>query len=172
MGSGLLVLKIFLVVAIIAIGLMVLLANFGARSPISQEAVSAPGYALRRYWFWAVFVGAILTFGLTIPLFPYPSAHAEKTDMHITVVASQYSFQLPATIPLNRSIIFDVTSKDVNHGFGIYAPDGTLFSQVQAMPDYVNHLQVTFKVPGHYTLRCLEYCGIAHASMQGGFDVR
>ncbi|MDQ2992251.1 MAG: cytochrome C oxidase subunit II [Candidatus Eremiobacteraeota bacterium] len=172
MGSGDLVLKIFLVVAAVAIGSMVLLANVGARSPISQEAVSARGYALRRYWFWVLLVGAVLTFTLTISHFPYPSAHASMTDQHITVVAEQYSFKLPSTIARNRPIIFDVTSKDVNHGFAIYAPDGTLFSQVQAMPDYVNHLPITFTVPGHYTLRCLEYCGIAHASMQGGFDVR
>ncbi len=172
MGSGDLVLKIFLVVAVVAIGSMVLLANFGARSPISQEAVGARGYALRRYWFWAVLLGGILTFALTIPHFPYPSAQASLTAKHITVVAEQYAFKLPATIPRNLPIIFDVTSKDVNHGFAIYAPDGTLISQVQAMPDYVNHLPITFTVPGHYTLRCLEYCGIAHASMQGGFDVR
>ncbi|MEO9169719.1 MAG: cytochrome oxidase [Candidatus Baltobacteraceae bacterium] len=172
MGNGDLVLKIFLVVAAVAIGSMVLFANAGARSPISQEAVNARGYALRRYWFWAVLIGAVLAFALTIPHFPYPSAHASMTDEHITVVAEQYGFTLPPTIPRDRPIIFDVTSKDVNHGFAIYAPDGSLFSQVQAMPQYINHLPVTFTVPGHYTLRCLEYCGIAHASMQGGFDVR
>jgi cytochrome c oxidase subunit 2 len=65
-----------------------------------------------------------------------------------------------------------VTATDVNHGFGIYTPNGKVFAQVQAMPDYVNHLELIFLVPGHYTVRCLEYCGIAHAAMHGEFDVR
>lgn len=172
MGNAGLLLNIYLVVAAAAIAVMLILANVMARSPISQDAVSAPGYALRRYWFWMILVGAVLAFALTIPHFPYAGAQALKSAKHITVVAEQYNFSLPSTIPRDQPIVFDVTSKDVNHGFGIYAPDGSLFSQVQAMPQYVNHLLLTFTVPGHYTLRCMEYCGIAHDSMQGGFDVR
>ena len=172
MGNADLVLRIFLAVAAIAVAAMVLLANVGARAPLPQEAVAAPGYALRRYWFWALLVGAIVTFGLTIPHFPYPSAQASNAAKHFSVVAQQYGFTVSSVIPLGQAVVFDVTSKDVNHGFGIYGPDGSLVSQVQAMPGYTNHLPVTFTVPGHYTLRCLEYCGIAHAAMQGGFDVR
>ena len=170
--QGSLIFEIFAIVAIAAIALMLFLGNYRQRDALSQQAVTAPGYALRRYWFWVVLVTAAATFALTIPFFPYPRAAQIADAKHVTVIAQQYSFSLPAVLPLGVPIVFDVTSRDVNHAFGIYAPDGALFSQVQAMPGYVNHLPVTFTVPGHYTIRCLEYCGIAHAAMQGGFDVR
>lgn len=166
------VLEIFVGVAGLAIVLMIWLANYRSAEPISQSEVSATGYAIRRYWFWFTLVVAVVVFAVTIPQFPYQKARADENARHYPVVAQQYSFAMPSTVPLNTPVVFDVTSKDVNHGFGIYAPDGRIFSQVQAMPDYVNHLALVFTIPGHYTVRCLEYCGIAHAAMQGGFDVK
>lgn len=166
------VFKIFVGVAGLAIVLMAWLANYRSREPLSQAEVTASGYAIRRYWLWFTLIVAVVVFAITIPEFPYQKAAAADNALHYTVVAQQYGFTLPATVPLNRPIVFDVTSKDVNHGFGIYGPDGRVLSQVQAMPDYVNHLEVTFTVPGHYTVRCLEYCGIGHAAMQGGFDAK
>lgn len=172
MGNGFLLLEIFIVVAALAVIAMLFLANYRSREPLPQETVTSRGYALRRYWFWLVLVVAVATFAITIPYFPYPHANASVNARHFNVVAQQYGFNVATVVPLGVPVTFDVTSKDVNHGFGIYAPDGTLVDQVQAMPGYVNHLPVTFTVAGHYTIRCLEYCGIAHAAMQGGFDVR
>lgn len=149
---------------------MVFLALYGSRDPVPQAVVSARGYAIRRYWFAAILVAAVAVFAFTIPHFPYASAHTP--GKHYTVVAQQYSFMLPQTLPADTPVVFDVTSRDVNHGFAIYDPNGRLVGQVQAMPDYVNHLPFAFHTRGHYTVRCLEYCGIAHAAMQGGFDVR
>lgn len=166
------VLKIFLALAALAIGLLVWLANYRSRDPLSQSEVTAKGYAIRRYWFWFTLIVAVAVFALTIPDFPYSKAEAQVNARHYSVLAEQFAFTLPARIPMNAPIVFDVTSKDVNHGFGIYDPSGHMIGQVQAMPGYVNHLAMTFTVPGHYTVRCLEYCGIAHAAMQGGFDVR
>ncbi|MEO6835259.1 MAG: cytochrome C oxidase subunit II [Candidatus Tumulicola sp.] len=164
--------QIFIVAAALAVAVMVFLANYRGRDPLPQQVVASRGYALRRYWFWLVLLVAIATFAVTIPYFPYPRAGAAIDAKHVAVEAQQYGFTVAAVVPLNRPVIFDVTSKDVNHGFGIYGPDGAIVSQVQAMPGYVNHLPVTFAVPGHYTIRCLEYCGIAHAAMQGGFVVK
>lgn len=168
--SGLYVLEVFLIVAAAAIGIMVVLAVYGSRQPLAQEVVSSRGYAIRRYWFGTVLAAAIAVFVFTIPHFPYGSA--KTVGRHYAVVAQQYGFTLPAGVPVNEPVVFDVTSRDVNHGFAIYDPAGRLVGQVQAMPDYVNHLPFVFRVRGHYTVRCLEYCGIAHAAMQGGFEVR
>lgn len=151
---------------------MAALAFVGARSPLSQAEVSARGYPLRRWWFSIVAVAAVAVFALSVPWFPYPTAAELRDAKHFRIVAQQYSFVLPALVPLNTPIVFDVTSIDVNHGFGIYGPDHGVVAQVQAMPNYVNHLPVTFSRPGRYTVRCMEYCGIAHSAMQGGFDVR
>lgn len=167
---GSLVLEIFLIVAAAAIALMIFLAVYGSREPLPQDVVSSKGYAIRRYWFLTMTAAAIAVFIFTIPHFPYGSART--LGHHYRVIAQQYSFLLPAAVPANEPVVFDVTSRDVNHGFAIYDPDGRLVGQVQAMPDYVNHLPFLFHVRGHYTIRCLEYCGIAHAAMQGGFDVR
>lgn len=172
MGNETFILEIFIVVAAIAVIAMLFLANYRAREPLPQDVVVSRGYALRRYWFWLVLVVAVASFAMTIPYFPYPRAQAAANTKHFRVVAQQYSFTVPAVVPLDVPVVFDVTSKDVNHGFGIYGPSGAIVSQVQAMPGYVNHLPVKFTAAGHYVIRCLEYCGIAHASMQGGFDVR
>lgn len=168
--TGIFILDLFLVVATAAILVMVLLATYGSRSPVAQEVVSARGYAIRRYWFFTVLVAAIAVFIYTIPHFPYGSA--QSLGRHYQVIAQQYSFMLPASIPVDTPVVFNVTSRDVNHGFAIYDPTGRLVVQVQAMPSYVNHLPFVFHVRGHYTVRCLEYCGLAHAAMQGGFEVR
>ncbi len=168
--SALLILQLFLAIGSVAIAIMLFVALYGSREPVSQQTVSAKGYAIRRYWFGTVLAVAIAAFIITIPRFPYPSA--ATAGRHFTVVAQQYAFSLPNVVPANTPVVFDVTSRDVNHGFAIYDPQERLVGQVQAMPDYVNHLPFRFSTRGHYTVRCLEYCGIAHASMQGGFDVR
>ncbi|HEY9085869.1 MAG TPA: hypothetical protein VIN40_08070 [Candidatus Tyrphobacter sp.] len=165
-------LEIFIVASAAAIAVMLFLANYRTHEPLAQQVVMSRGYALRRYWFWLVLFVAIAAFTLTVPYFPYPRANASARAKHFTVIAQQYGFTLSAVIPLDEAVVFDVTSRDVNHGFGIYGPTGAIVGQVQAMPGYVNHLPMRFTVPGHYTIRCLEYCGIAHAAMQGGFDVR
>ncbi|MGZ3518306.1 MAG: cytochrome oxidase [Vulcanimicrobiaceae bacterium] len=166
------VFRIFIGVAGLAIVLITWLGNYRFREPIPQSEVSATGYAIRRYWFWFTLIVAVAVFAVSIPEFPYQKAKASGNAHHYTVFAQQYGFTLPPAVPLNTPVVFDVTSRDVNHGFAIYGPDGRIVSQVQAMPDYVNHLAVKFTVSGHYTVRCLEYCGIAHAAMQGGFDVK
>lgn len=144
-----------------------------SRGPVlAQDAVTPRGYAIRRWWFWILLVVLVVGFALTLPFFPYGAAQAEGEATHITVIARQYSFDdLPASVPLGVPVVFDVTSADVNHGFAIYDPEDQLIAQVQAMPDYVNHLPVTFRERGHYTVRCLEYCGLGHPVMQAGFEV-
>ncbi len=172
MGDGFFVLKVFIVVAILAIGTMLFIVNYRAREPLAQSVVNDAGYRLRKIWLGVVLVVAAAAFVLTLPFFPYPWAKASPGARHFAITAAQYAFVMPAVVPADVPIVFDVTSQDVNHGFGIYAPDGTLFAQVQAMPDYINHLPIEFHKRGHYVVRCLEFCGIGHAYMHGGFDVR
>ena len=56
-------------------------------------------------------------------------------------------FSPSATVPVGAVVEFRVTTLDVNHGFSLYAPDGRLVAQTQAMPGYVNRLRVTFDNP-------------------------
>lgn len=172
MALGLAVFIAFLVMAagIIAIMLAVALSS-GRRS--EQAAVQLQGYALRRWWFFILAATCVASFVISLPSFPYPTrAKTTGGGPHYPVVARQYMFEVAASVPADTPIVFDVTSKDVNHGFGIYDPSGELVAQVQAMPEYVNHLPFTFHQRGRYTIRCLEYCGVGHAAMQAGFEVR
>jgi cytochrome c oxidase subunit 2 len=161
----------FLAAAAAILVVMAAVARTTIEPPEAQAAVTSTGYRLRKGWLWALGAAAVVALAISLPSFPYgkPATLAGK---HFTVIASQYSFELPQAVPAGTNVIFDVTSRDVNHGFGIYDPRGRLVAQVQAMPDYVNHLPLRFGVKGHYLVRCLEYCGIAHAAMQGAFEVR
>lgn len=75
-------------------------------------------------------------------------------------------------LPLNKEIEFQVTSADVNHGFGIYNSLGKLINQTQAMPEHINKLFITFDKPGIYQILCMEYCGIGHHVMQTSITVK
>jgi len=172
MSVGFLVLAVFLIMGGCAVAVMVAVALTTRAAPLPQASVQFRGYVLRRWWFRVLGSAVVVAFVISIPWFPYPHAKQLQAQRHYRVVAEQFGFQLPEAVPLNTPIIFDVTSQDVNHGFGIYDPTGVLVSQVQAMPDYVNHLSVEFTTPGRYLVRCLEYCGIAHANMQASFEVK
>ena len=57
---------------------------------------------------------------------------------------------VPGRVRAGTRVRFDVTSIDVNHGFGIYDPNGHLVGSVQAMPGYHNKLDLTLDRPGVY----------------------
>jgi len=74
-------------------------------------------------------------------------------------------------VPSGTSIRFEVSSIDVNHGFGLYDPHGHLVGSVQAMPGYRNRLDLTLSEVGVYRIRCLELCGLNHSTMESSFTV-
>lgn len=122
-------------------------------------------------------LGATLLILLAVSIYwmPYPAARARSIgDPAVTVDVSalQWAWIISKPeIPLHTVVEFDVTSRDVNHGFAIYDPDGELVTQVQAMPDYTNKLIWKFDKPGDYTVRCLEFCGLGHHIMLATFTV-
>ncbi len=125
---------------------------------------------------WLFFVLLILFVGIsyaTLRQFPIPIQHsALKASQVVNVVGRQWSWTMSqTTFKAGVPIEFRVTSADVNHGFAIYAPDGRITIQTQAMPGYVNKLLYTFHTPGTYEIRCLEYCGIGHDVMTTDIEV-
>lgn len=166
------ILLAFAIAAACAVALMLAIAFTTLGRP-TQSAEHPNGVRmLHRSWFIALLTAVIAAFIISIRWFPYPTLAESKSFPHFPVVAQQYHFQVPAEVPVNTHIIFDVTSIDVNHGFGIYDSSGTLLGQVQAMPNYVNHLPFYFSRIGRYTIRCLEYCGIGHPAMLAVFRVK
>jgi len=69
---------------------------------------------------------------------------------------------------------FIAHSIDVNHGFGIFSGSGDgspILLQMQIIPKIDNVFYYTFKKPGTYFIRCLEYCGYAHPYMTSEIKV-
>lgn len=146
-----------------------------AKEPLSDyKKIAEKGYAIRRRYFWGLLAVSLIFFGTGIYMFPYPQireAMAMSNPYVVKVTAAQFAFDLSETRFPVGTVRFDVTSTDVNHGFGIYDKDGMLVAQTQAMPDYVNRLYVNFTKPGKYQVWCLEYCGVVHHNMMTEFEV-
>ncbi len=144
---------------------------------------------MRKVFFFTL-TGILTVFlGITLPRMPYP-AHGQLPDQVVHVVGKQFAFAIsetpietdeqweevssfapPVKVSAGRLVEFRVTSFDVNHGFSLYAPNGQLLAQTQAMPGYVNRLRMRLSERGRYTVLCLEFCGSAHHRMRGVFFV-
>lgn len=167
-----LVLILFLVISA-AVTALLSFAALSARGPaLAQGEVQPQVYGFRRTWFWVLLFIIACGLAASLPNLPYSGAAAAADPLHVKVTASQFSFDLPAELPYDRPIVLDVTAADVNHGLGIYDPEGRLIAQVQAMPEYVNHLALRFRERGTYTARCMEFCGVGHAAMHSTFEVK
>ncbi|MCO5183298.1 MAG: cytochrome c oxidase subunit II [Anaerolineae bacterium] len=66
-------------------------------------------------------------------------------------------------VPVGSTVTFQVTSKDVQHGFNL---SGTNINMM-IIPGQVSKLTATFNEPGEYAFICNEYCGIGHQTMFG-----
>lgn len=138
-------------------------------------AIAKAGTQWRDRVFWIVIVaGVAVSFGT---LWQWPIAGhataAPKADVVIRATAHQFRWELERdTVEAGQLVEFELTSRDVNHGFAIYRGKHQLIAQTQAMPGYVNKLQVRFAEPGDYEVLCLEYCGIAHHAMRTVIKVR
>ena len=124
-------------------------------------------YKFRKIFFIVFLLGGIIITSLTMKNLPY-DAHAKVSGDVIKVNATghQWYWDIDKThFIVGQPVIFNVTSADVNHGFGIYNDKLTLLIQTQAMPGYINKLVHTFDKPGKYKILCLEYCGLSHHAM-------
>ena len=156
-----------LTLALIALLALVFLAViWQATVPAASDTSSRAG-RYRQPLLWAlVIIGIAVTYG-TLAQWPYaPDPRATNAPLLVNATAEQWSWKVDRTqLPLNKPIVFAVTSRDVNHGFGIYDADLKLLTQIQAMPGYINKVHYTFTKPGKYRVLCMEYCGLIHHDM-------
>jgi cytochrome c oxidase subunit II len=154
----------------IAIAVMALTVAAHARTDVPYEDVSREGYRLRRPWL--AFLAGLLVVAVGFSFFLLPYASGRSRGVMVKVSGGQFYWAIdPAVLPAHRKVRFDVTSVDVNHGFGVYDPKGRLIGSVQAMPGYTNELELTFDAVGEYRIRCFEYCGLSHHNMVAAFRV-
>lgn len=144
-------------------------------------------YGVRKKYFRALLIIAALVLSITIGSAPYAPLPEDTESKVVGIVALQWLWrmeegELPEdpstfmgedeiTLPAWEPIEFEVTSLDVNHGFGIYTAKGDLIAQSQAMPGRVNRFHFVFE-PGVYSILCMEYCGLPHGIMIGKIIVK
>ena len=142
----------------------------------SQHAPQPPSPAGRIERMRTALLASLAVTGLVVAvatLRPWPhDAHAAPGAQIVRAVGYQWYWELDTEeVTAGRPVVFEVASADVNHGFGVYDPSGTILFQTQVMPGYVNKVKHTFTEPGTYRVLCLEYCGTAHHDMIGEFKV-
>jgi cytochrome c oxidase subunit 2 len=142
-----------------------------AGSEVAFERVHGIGYWLRNRWLAVLVVAGVVILGVSFFELPYARGSANGRAL-VRVKSGQFFWSLTRNrFHVGERVRFDVTSVDVNHGFGLYDPAGHLIGSVQAMPGYHNKLDVTLDHPGVYLIRCLEYCGLSHSLMETTFVV-
>jgi cytochrome c oxidase subunit 2 len=161
---------VFVAIALLLAAVFVAVA-LHARREVPLERVQARGYGLRNPWIAFLAALLVVCVGGAALLAPYPGGAAgSRTVVQVTAGQFFWSFD-PPQVPPGTHVRFDVTSVDVNHGFGLYDPHGVLMGSVQAMPGYHNRLDLTLTDPGSYRVLCMEFCGVKHHAMESVFRV-
>jgi len=160
----------FAVLAVLLASAFVVVA-IQAGSEDSEDRVHRVGYWLRKRWLALLLVIGMVVVGISFFDLPYATGGTSGRTV-VTVTGGQFFWTLqPDQVAAGTHVRFDVSSVDVNHGFGFYDPQGHLIGSVQAMPGYHNELDLTLQKPGVYRIRCFEFCGLHHSTMDGQFTV-
>ncbi|MBU8567841.1 cytochrome c oxidase subunit II [Virgibacillus pantothenticus] len=71
------------------------------------------------------------------------------------------------TIPKGSTVLFQITTKDVVHGFNVSGTNVNMMVE----PGYISRMETVMKKPGEYTVVCNEYCGVGHHLMYATVEV-
>ncbi|PID23966.1 cytochrome c oxidase subunit II [Sporosarcina sp. P7] len=95
----------------------------------------------------------------------------------VNMVASAFNYDLgkeedgTATktirVPKGSTVLFQVTSKDVVHGFQVAGTNVNMMVE----PGHISRFESVMKNNGEFTVVCNEYCGIGHHLMFGTVEV-
>ena len=123
------------------------------------------------------FVGFLVVLGVSLHFITYntiPWAAMDlnrddiKPDKVFNITVANHEFILPADeleIKLGEKALFDVTSKDLTYGFGLFRTDNSMVFQMQVVPGHRNDILWQFDEAGIYTIRSTEYSGPKGAQM-------
>ncbi|MBV6422870.1 MAG: hypothetical protein NAOJABEB_00657 [Steroidobacteraceae bacterium] len=159
---------------LVALGFLWVISQAGKAADAASSQRAYHGANVLRRWLFGILL--VVFAGVTwasLHRFPIPRQHAALDAAQVVdVIGRQWSWEVSTTtLTTGTPVEFRVTSGDVNHGFAIYAPDGRIVTQTQAMPGFTNRILYTFTEPGAYRVMCLEYCGLGHAPMVSEFQV-
>lgn len=85
-----------------------------------------------------------------------------EVDRTFNIDVADHEFRLPEEkllIKKGEVVRFNVTSRDLTYGFGLFRPDNTMLFQMQVLPGHDNKIAWRFTEAGTYTIRSTEYSG-------------
>jgi len=135
---------------------------------VDYQPIQEKGYRIRKYWFISLVSVMVIATFFSLRNLPYHDATAAAASGAKVVNVEGYQFYWKLSQEeffVGEPVQFNVTSMDVNHGFGLYDENMQLLAQTQAMPGYTNVVDFTFTKPGKYQILCLEYCSVGHHVM-------
>ncbi len=104
-----------------------------------------------------------ITTSKTIPWVSMDLNRADITpDRVFNITMENHQFRLPEDtleMQVGKIVVFDVSSKDLTYGFGIFRQNNSMVCQMQVVPGHKNDLMWKFEEPGVYTIRSTEYSG-------------
>jgi len=105
---------------------------------------------------------------MALPTYQNPPKNTGSMNVMVTGQQFFWSFTYPnnktstiLVVPVSTEVILNVTSKDVNHQFGI--PDFRV--KTDAIPGRHNIVWIQPNSVANYTVQCFELCGVGHATM-------
>ena len=122
-------------------------------------------------WLFYTFVGFLTVLGVSLHIITYNTIPWTPVDLHradytpdktFEITVEDHQFFLPSDkleIDCKDLVLFDVTSKDLTYGFGLFRQDNSMLFQMQVVPGHRNDILWKFEKPGIYTIRSTEYSG-------------
>ncbi len=117
------------------------------------------------------FVGFLVVLGVSLHIITYNTIpwsemdlkrHEITPDRSFAIEVANHEFILPAekiVVNVGEIVEFDVTSRDLTYGFGLFRQDNSMLFQMQVIPGHRNDILWKFLQPGVYTIRSTEYSG-------------
>ncbi len=88
--------------------------------------------------------------------------HTITPDHSFHISVEKHRWSLPKRkmiVEKGEKVMFNVTSKDLTYGFGLFRKDGSMVTQMQVLPGRNNDLLWTFHECGSFDLTSTEYAG-------------
>lgn len=117
------------------------------------------------------FVGVLVFVGVAIHIvtfnkIPWVEIDFKRSgitpDQQVNIVVKDHKFILPEdkiTIQCNTHVLFNVDSKDLTYGFGMFRQNLSMVFQMQVVPGSPNELMWKFAKNGVYSIKSTEYSG-------------
>ena len=99
--------------------------------------------------------------------------HDIQADRTYDIEIEKHKWKLPKeqmVANMGEKIRFNVKSKDLTYGFGLFRKDGTMVMQMQVVPGHTNDILWTFHECGRYDLTSTEYSGPQEYDKETGED--